>query len=90
MIDRNRVLRRSPNAVTEHIGEECFIMAKHNLKVYRLGSTAGIIWSQLDGSRSVAEIVAAIHPTEAAPADGDFQVTRFLDSLVALNLAEPC
>jgi len=65
MTGLNSILSRSPSVVTRKTGNEYVLVPVANNiadmnSVYTLNETGAFIWDQIDGKRTVSEIIAAV------------------------------
>lgn len=61
----NAIFEKSPMMVSRKIGEECLLVpirreAADLEKIYTLNEVAAFIWEQIDGTRSVQQLVATV------------------------------
>lgn len=87
-------VRRKDGVVLRHVAGEHMLVPTVTREVdldslFLLNATGALVWEQLDGTRSVAELGAAVAEKFAiAPVQGTADVVQFLSSLLERNLAE--
>lgn len=86
--------RRSDQLAVRRLGDEVLLVPIRSdpaqpSGIYTLNRTAGLLWDQIDGSRTVADLVAALverFEVEAAQARADVQ--ELLADLIAAGAVE--
>ena len=89
-VGSNDMLRRAKSVIWRRTGDEIVILSEDGTQLSNLNSTAALIWSSLDGTRSVSEIAHAVVrefkvDEERALSD----VVRFCELLLSEELALP-
>jgi Coenzyme PQQ synthesis protein D (PqqD) len=89
VIESDTRLRKNPQVVYRELADEGGVLLHLDSAQYHgVNSTGLAIWELLDGSRTVAEIVADLRGRlDQPPAVLDEEVTEFLASLSARGLA---
>jgi hypothetical protein len=79
---------RQSNLFSEEIHGECVIYDNRNKKAHHLNPTMSWVWSHCDGSRTIDELVAALH-SDTGCDDARSLITSGLRQLMEANLLEP-
>jgi hypothetical protein len=88
MPDPNSILSHSPSVVTRKTGNEYVLVpVTDNIadmdSVYTLNETGAFIWEQIDGKKSVAEIIREM--TEEYDIDNETATTDILEFISKMN-----
>jgi len=82
--DLDRVLSKNPNAAFRVYEGQATVVLPDQAEVNVLNEIGSLVWSQIDGRRSLREIVAAIGDNyEVAPEEVQKDVLEFIASLQA-------
>lgn len=87
-VGSNDILRRAKSVIWRRTGDEIVILSEDGTQLTNLNPTAALIWSSLDGTRTVSEIAHAVvrefkvEDERALP-----DVVRFCEALLAEDLA---
>lgn len=82
------VLKRSPNAAHQAVGEEAVLINLNNGTYYTLNDTGAMFWDLLDGQRSVADCACAIATEYDVTADVvETDILELASEFVAEGLA---
>ena len=87
MTDLKSILSHSPSIVTRKTGSEYVLVPVTNNiadmnSVYTLNETGAFIWEQIDGKKSVAEIIeAVISEYEISPEEAERDMMEFIENL---------
>jgi Coenzyme PQQ synthesis protein D (PqqD) len=82
--DLDRVLSKNPNAAFRVYEGQATVVLPDQAEVNVLNEIGSLVWSQIDGRRSLREIVAAVRDTyEVAPEEVQKDVLEFIASLQA-------
>ena len=89
MTGLNSILSRSPSVVTRKTGNEYVLVPVANNiadmnSVYTLNETGAFIWDQIDGKRTVSEIITAV--AQEYDIDKDTASNDVLDFVGNMNM----
>lgn len=90
------VYRKSPTMVFRKIADEYLLVpirgdAANLEKIYTLNDVGAFIWEQIDGVRSVQQIIeAVVHEYDVTPDEAERDVTEYLGRLVRIGAIAPC
>jgi len=90
------VYRKSPTMVFRKIADEYLLVpirgdAANLEKIYTLNDVGDFIWEQIDGVRSVQQIIeAVVHEYDVTPDEAERDVTEDLGRLVRIGAMAPC
>ncbi len=87
MTDLKSILSHSSSIVTRKTGSEYVLVPVTNNiadmnSVYTLNETGAFIWEQIDGKKSIAEIIeAVISEYEISPEEAEKDMMEFIENL---------
>jgi hypothetical protein len=90
----SRILARDTATVTRRVADETVLFPLRNsvvdlTSIYTLNETGSFVWEQLDGSRSVADLVDQVVARYEVPrAEADEDVSALIADLVAEGLVQ--
>lgn len=89
MISKDTYIERSPNAFSEKIGNEKVVLLPDSMKVYRLGTTASMVWNYIESKHTLEEIILLIqNELGIDPVDFEHEILHFVDQLMSLGLSQ--
>ncbi|MBI1350205.1 MAG: PqqD family peptide modification chaperone [Actinomycetales bacterium] len=86
-MDDNRRIARTPGVLEAEVDGDRVLMHPDDYTYYGLTETGAAVWSLIDGTRSVADVVAALaEEYDATPAVIRTDVESFLSGMEAAKL----
>lgn len=90
-IDRDTIVRWSPEAVATEVNDEVVLLNMERNRCYGLGSTGSDIWRRLGAPTPVSELLTQLMADYDAPSDTiASDVLRTLREFAAEGLIEVC
>jgi len=84
MTDRDAVLTRNPHAAYRIYDGQATVVLPDEAEINVLNEVGSLVWHQIDGRRTVDEIIAAVvQEFEVSPEEAERDVLEFVDSLHA-------